>query len=64
MKPEDLIVKLKSFAHNGEEWVDELLQNIDIVKFRIKSGLDIQGEKQSEKFDKNYPVFKNYITYD
>ena len=64
MKPEDLIIKLQSFAHNGEEWVDELLENIDLVKDRLESGLDIQGKKKSKKFNKYYPAYKDYITYD
>ena len=52
MKPEDLIIKLQSFAHNGEEWVDELLENIDLVKDRLKSGLDIQAKKKSKNLTK------------
>ena len=64
MKPEDLIIKLQSFAHNGEEWVDELLENIDLVKDRLESGLDIQGKKKSKKFNKYYPAYKDYITYE
>jgi hypothetical protein len=64
MKPEDLIIKLESFAHNGEEWVDELLQNIDLVKDRLELGFDIQGKKKSKKFNKDYPAYKDYITYD
>ena len=49
MNPQDLIIKLQSFAHNGEEWVDELLQNIDLIKDRIQSGFDIQGKRKSKK---------------
>jgi beta-1,4-mannosyl-glycoprotein beta-1,4-N-acetylglucosaminyltransferase len=64
MKPQDLIIKLQSFAHNGEEWVNELLQNIDLVKDRLKSGFDIQGKNKSKKFDQDYPFHKDYISYD
>lgn len=64
MKPEDLIIKLQSFAHNGEEWVDELLRNINLVKDRLESGFDIQGKKKSKNFNKDYPAYKDHITYD
>jgi len=61
MKPQDLIIKLQSFAHNGEEWVGELLENIDLVKDRIQSGFDIQGKKTSKKFNKDYPFYMDMI---
>lgn len=61
MKPDDLIVKLKSFAHNGEEWVDEILNDIDLINQRIKSGYDVSGKHAIKKFNSTFPKHKDLI---
>jgi beta-1,4-mannosyl-glycoprotein beta-1,4-N-acetylglucosaminyltransferase len=64
MEPEGLIIKLKSFAHNGEDWVTEILKNIDLINHRIKSGKDVTGKFNSEQFNFPYPAYKNLVSYE
>ena len=51
MKPEDLIIKLESFAHNGEEWVDELLQNIDLVKGLQQRTIRLESDEACSMYE-------------
>ena len=64
MEPEGLIIKLKSFAHNGEDWVTEILKDIDLINHRIKSGKDVTGKFNSEQFNFPYPAYKNLVSYE
>ena len=61
MEPEDFIIKLESFAHNGEGWVTEILEDINIIYDRIKNGTDVSGKFNSIKFDSDYPEHMNKI---
>ena len=55
------MLKLKSFAHNGEEWVDEILNDIDLINQRIKSGYDVSGKHAIKKFNSTFPKHKDLI---
>lgn len=64
MKPDDLIIKLKSFAHNGEDWVTEILGDINLINHRIKSGKDVTGKFNNQQFNSYYPAYKNLVSYE
>ena len=63
MQPEDLIIKLKSFAHNGEDWVTEILKDVNIIDSRFRDGKDVTGKFSIKKFNSSYPRYKNLIGY-
>ncbi len=63
MKPDDLIIKLKSFAHNGEDWVTEILEDINLINQRIKTGKDVTGKFNSQQFNSSYPAYKDLVSY-
>jgi len=63
MQPEDLIIKLKSFAHNGEDWVTEILKDVNIIDSRIRDGKDVTGKAKSREFNFSYPTHKNLLSY-
>jgi len=64
MQPEDLIIKLKSFAHNGEDWVTEILKDVNIINSRIRDSKDVTGKFNSEQFNFPYPAYKNLVSYE
>ena len=64
MKPKDLIIKLQSFAHNGEDWVTDILKDITIINKRINAGKDVTNNFDKKKFLHEYPVYKNLINYE
>ena len=71
MKPEDISLKLKTFAHS--EFSDEKFSNIEVIKNKIDKKIDLfeRGHKyEAVKLDSSFPsellfnkdVYKEYFS--